>query len=263
MSKTHSVPAWVDHTTQHLKLAICKLMTKPLSLAQELPKVSSKDKQEENNSPSSKSLSLSAHPRTPCSVQKLPRPLCTPFFPDYWALPPHCRLQPFEANCACAHPSLTRQQGASHCFLSSWPGSGAPLLPAIPRTLVWIRFLSNGLPLATGGRGQAGRVSRAFLGPACGGRRRPNHVGDPVPLAQPGVESVPDREWVTQPGESWPGASGARIRERGNWWKAVGEARDALSDSPQPPKGFSHLHSTTPSRTVGPTLRVLTYCASV
>ncbi|XP_076973076.1 sperm flagellar protein 2 isoform X4 [Tamandua tetradactyla] len=56
-----------------------------------------------------------------------------------------------------------------------------------------IRFLSNGLLLATGGRGPEGLVPAPSLEPASGPRCGWSHVGDPVPVAQPGGEAVPDR----------------------------------------------------------------------
>lgn len=66
---------------------------------------------------------------------------------------------------ACARSGLTRRQGAGHGFPSSAPALWRPSCPRLspPQAPAWIRFLSNGLPLAAEGRWAPGWVSRAFL----------------------------------------------------------------------------------------------------
>lgn len=144
-------------------------------------------------------LSLSARPRSPRSGHDLlRRSLCPPI--PLPPLSPSSRTPAVSATAtaeppapACV-PGLPAGRGRATVFRPARLDSGAPLAPAFAQAPTWIRFLSNELPVATRGRGAGGWISRAFLPLRVVKRRRPSHVGDPVPVAQPRVEGVPDRE---------------------------------------------------------------------
>lgn len=122
------------HTIQHLKLAICKSVTKQLSLETIFYRFPQKTK----------------------GKKELPFKQDSCFSrPLFQVLASTTTAEPRRLRSVRAHPPA----GGRPRFSVLRAGALASLLP---QAQAWIRFLSNGLPLATGGRGALGRLSRAF-----------------------------------------------------------------------------------------------------
>lgn len=160
--------------------AICKWKTTLLPLEQGLQQASSEDKQEEKWPPPIRVPSLSAFPRALAQPTALPAsaPQRAPRSPPPGPLeaPP-----PPLAGAGARAVQSSRQQGAAQGFLGSALGLRGPSSPGYAS-------LATGCPWRRGTRARGPGFPAGWLRP------RSNHVGDLVPVAQPGAEGVPDRE---------------------------------------------------------------------
>lgn len=158
-----------SHTIQQLELAICKSMTKWLPLEKIYCRFLEKTNRKKKNPLSVKTpaffFCLSERPR---SGRGLPGWLPPPTHRSSTSQPRFrvpAASTTAEAPAPAHAPGSPAGRGQATVFRPPRLHSGAPLAPGFPplQAPAWIRFLSNGLPLAAEGRWAPGWVSRAFL----------------------------------------------------------------------------------------------------